>query len=176
MNAPVRYESAPRILPAIDVLEIQAQVRADLWWQYQMELHQAVDELQACTEQSGLLNLIGQDAVQAIIAAPFARLRAMASDDGGDLLQDDDSDFYVDDIVRRWELADPRDRWKHTGEAPPKAVDVARPRPAPYRTPEATVNAFRYVVSIGNRDYVAEWIASHPADAPHLLKILDEGR
>jgi hypothetical protein len=27
---------------------------------------------------------------------------------------------YVGDLVKRWELADPRDRWRHTGEkAPP---------------------------------------------------------
>jgi hypothetical protein len=28
---------------------------------------------------------------------------------------------YVEDLVRQWELADPRDRWRHTGEAPPPA-------------------------------------------------------
>ena len=38
--------------------------------------------------------------------------------------------FPDDDIVTRWELADPRDRWKHTGEPPPKASDRSTARPA----------------------------------------------
>jgi len=28
---------------------------------------------------------------------------------------------YADDLVRQWELNDPRDRWRHTGERPPSA-------------------------------------------------------
>jgi hypothetical protein len=54
-----------------------------------------------------------------------------------------------DDIVTRWELADPRDAWRHTGEAPPPASvrnsDISgRPASAakPYRTPQATIDAF----------------------------------
>jgi hypothetical protein len=26
---------------------------------------------------------------------------------------------YAEDLVRQWELDDPRDRWRHTGERPP---------------------------------------------------------
>lgn len=28
---------------------------------------------------------------------------------------------YAEDLVRQWELNDPRDRWRHTGERPPSA-------------------------------------------------------
>ena len=34
---------------------------------------------------------------------------------------------YVDDLVRRWEMADPRDRWKHTGERAPRAQNDPLP-------------------------------------------------
>jgi hypothetical protein len=74
MNAPLKINSATRLIPAIDVLKIRAQTRAELWWEYQIELHEAVDELQAYAERAGLLAQIGQDAVQAIIAEPFARI------------------------------------------------------------------------------------------------------
>lgn len=29
---------------------------------------------------------------------------------------------YADDLVRRWEMADPRDRWRHTGEPHPSVA------------------------------------------------------
>jgi hypothetical protein len=42
MNAPVaKTPGAARVVPAIDVLEIRAQIRAFLWWQYQMEIDEA---------------------------------------------------------------------------------------------------------------------------------------
>ena len=40
-----------------------------------MDLHEAVDELQAAAEATGLVDERGQDAVQAIIAKAFERLR-----------------------------------------------------------------------------------------------------
>src|SRR5258708_14093902 len=48
----------------------------------------------------------------------------------------------VANLVKQWELADPRDRWKHTGEAPPKAADVPKPRARPpYNTSAPTIDA-----------------------------------
>jgi hypothetical protein len=78
------------------------------------------------------------------------------------------------DLVRQWELADPRDRWRHTGEPPPQAVEVLRAAPEPYRmpqTPEAVINAFKYVVSLGDPKHLTRWLAQHPLDAPFLLTI-----
>lgn len=83
-----------------------------------------------------------------------------------------------DDIVTRWELADPRDAWRHTGEAPPSASvrnsDIsARPaqKPQLYRTPQATIDAFWYVVCPDDADYLKRWLAGHQRDAAHLLKL-----
>src|SRR5260370_17933097 len=45
-------------------------------------------------------------------------------------------------LVRRWELADSRDAWRHTGEPPPKARDVPKVPPDPYRTPHTTIYPF----------------------------------
>jgi hypothetical protein len=85
-----------------------------------------------------------------------------------------------DDLVKQWELADPRDRWKHTGEpAPPSAfrnVDfpaTLAPIRQHYRTPQATVDAFWYVVSLCKPEYLKAWLADHPRDTPYLLKLLE---
>jgi hypothetical protein len=95
-------------------------------------------------------------------------------------------EFYCwddDDIVKCWELADPRDAWRHTGEAPPPAnvrnSDIgARPSPEsrPYRTPQSTVEAFNYLCREGDTARLAEWMKRHPADTPLLLKTLNRGK
>ncbi len=75
------------------------------------------------------------------------------------------------DLVRQWELADPRDRWKHTGEAPPKTSTAPKASPRTHSTPESVVNAFKFVAGLGDADRLARWLADHPADAPELFKI-----
>jgi hypothetical protein len=84
------------------------------------------------------------------------------------------------DIVRQWEMADPRDRWRHTGEAPPpehvRNSDIsARPadKPQPYRTPQATRDAFWYVVGLADPEKFKAWLADHPKDARFLIKLLE---
>jgi hypothetical protein len=89
-------------------------------------------------------------------------------------------DLAAADIVRRLEMADPRDRWKHTGEPPPPASvrnsDIsARPanNPQPYRTPRSTIAAFLYLVATDDLPRVRDWLAARPKDAPYLLQLLE---
>jgi hypothetical protein len=79
-----------------------------------------------------------------------------------------DVDDDAADIVRRLELTDPRDRWKHTGEAPPKTSTAPKASP-----PQSTIDAFWYVVSLNDLEYLKAWLANHPADAPTLLELLE---
>jgi hypothetical protein len=90
------------------------------------------------------------------------------------------SDVAPADIVRQWEMADPRDRWHHTGEAPPpervRNSDIlATPadKPQPYRTPQATRDAFWYVVGLAEPERLKAWLADHPRDARYLIKLLE---
>jgi hypothetical protein len=53
--------------------------------------------------------------------------------------------------------------------SPPSAV--AAPEPRPYRTPQATADAFWYVVRLDDPEYLTRWLAQHPLDAPYLLNI-----
>jgi hypothetical protein len=82
------------------------------------------------------------------------------------------------DLVTQWELADPRDGWRHTGDpAPPANVqnsDISpKPPSAPrsYRPAQSTIDAFFYIVRTKDADGIFEWLARHPLDAPHLHKL-----
>lgn len=74
-------------------------------------------------------------------------------------------------IVRDWEMDDPRDRWRHTGEPRPATQPAPVPRREPYAPPQATVDAFKFVISLDDPEYLARWLADHPADAPELFQL-----
>jgi hypothetical protein len=169
MNATVKILSVTALAHAIDVLEIRAEVRAYLEYQHQFEyLADAVDPLQEYAERSGLVAAIGQDAVQQIIAAPFARFRAivaaeieaeeqaLVADEPDDLTEYDRREIAR--RVERWEAADQRRTY-----APPTS-------PRPQGAPQSTIDAFRFVVALGNPDRLATWLRDHSDVAAALLK------
>jgi hypothetical protein len=53
-----------------------AEANALRWQAGEYSLHEAVDELQFAAERDGLVTVLGQDVVQAIMARAFARARA----------------------------------------------------------------------------------------------------
>jgi len=55
-------------------------------------------------------------------------------------------------------------------EAPPIVPDRDPPR---YRTPQATIDAFKYVVATGDLPRLRDWLASRPKDAAFLLALLE---
>jgi hypothetical protein len=59
----------------IEVFHERSEARALLFGHDQMSLHDAVDELQAAAERTGLIDRIGRDEVQAIMSAAFAAVR-----------------------------------------------------------------------------------------------------
>jgi hypothetical protein len=73
-------------------------------------------------------------------------------------------------MVRDWELNDPRDSWRHTGETKPAATDFAPARPA-HHTPQATVDAFWCVVRLDDPERLTDWFERHPLDAPYLCEL-----
>jgi hypothetical protein len=88
--------------------------------------------------------------------------------------------YPADDIVTCWELADPRDAWRHTGEAPPPEnfrnsdIQGAAGKPPQYRTPQSVVDAFWYVVQTQDPASIGAWLADHPSDKTYLRKILEQ--
>jgi hypothetical protein len=69
MTAPLRH-SQIRVDP-LTAFKARAQGRAILWAACEFDWHEAIDVLQADAVSTGLVERIGQDAVQAIMARAF---------------------------------------------------------------------------------------------------------
>lgn len=78
------------------------------------------------------------------------------------------------DLVTQWELADPRDAWRHTGEKPPGPDPAPAPRSLAYTTPKATVDAFLFVARNHDAADVARWLENHPQDVATLTELWRE--
>jgi hypothetical protein len=79
----------------------------------------------------------------------------------------------ADDLVTQWELPDPRDSWRHTGESPPQPEEEIQ-KPRPYRTAQSTIDAFWYVVGSNDSARLIAWLDDHPHDKEFLCKLLDD--
>jgi hypothetical protein len=78
----------------------------------------------------------------------------------------------TDELVVQWELADPRDRWRHTGELPPAPAATPPPAKPSDRPAKSTISAFWYLVQLNEPDRLEAWLADHPKDAPFLYELL----
>ncbi|MDA9415705.1 hypothetical protein XH81_12755 [Bradyrhizobium sp. CCBAU 25360] len=119
----------------------------------------AVDNLQLLAECAGYVDDLGQDEVQRLMGEAFAPIEDLPSD-------------YASQLLMQWELADPRDRWRWTGELPP-VQQVSTIEKTPYRTAQSTIDAFHVVLSAGDPDRIANWLHNHQADAPALFKSVE---
>ena len=178
MNAPFAILTQARPAPIEEVFRARCDALAVLHVNDQIALCDAVDQLQAFAEQSGLVDAVGQDMTQDILAAAFCAVDFALDDEA----EADEAELFGDAaaIVRRWELADPRDRWQHVGEAPPPdrvrnsaigarlAITATR-----HRTPQATRDAFQYVAHQGDLAHLKAWLRDHRRDAPYLLDMLE---
>ncbi|HXB77793.1 MAG TPA: hypothetical protein VNX23_10370 [Bradyrhizobium sp.] len=162
MTASAAIDHHESARPAL--IDVFRECAADYAWFYRngwLEKADAVDCAQRHGELWGVANLYGQDAVQAEMAAAFTSAEP-----------DDMSTGCAAQILRRWEMADPRDRWKWTGEAPPPEIVLAL-MPPPYCTPQSTADAFWHVVSLRDQARFKAFLADHPKDAPFLLKLME---
>jgi hypothetical protein len=170
MNAPVR----PQQLVELDDLENLAEEFAEcceiqVWFVNEgwISKQRAVDNLQHLIESLKVPDE-DRDVAQAIMAEAFAP---------GDAVEDVNlpSD-YAAQLVSQWTLADPRDAWSLTCDRPP--TDAIRNsaifdpvfRPRRFSPPQATIDAFKYVVALGNPDHLARWLRDHSDVAAALLK------
>lgn len=180
MNAPSHVLDGKALDELTWVLETRALIRAYLEYEYQFEhLADAVDPLQEFAETSGLVAALGQDEVQRLIAKPFERYRAIvaaeiAAEFGGAECDPDLPSDYASQLLRDWELADPRDRWRWTGELPPSPALPQMTKPSARGPADSTIAAFKFVVGLGDPARLAAWLADHPADASYLLKTYEE--
>ena len=74
------------------------------------------------------------------------------------------------ELIRQIEVAEIMARMEAT-DGPFKAPPPAEPRP--YRTPQATIDAFWYVVRLADPERLAAWLDDHPKDEFFLLNLLE---
>ena len=160
---------ANRPADTLEVFKERCWAKALLVREGLVDFQDAQDGLQNAAIAYGLVDRFGQDRIQEIMAKAF--------DEEISELQSS-----VNEMVRRWELTDSRDRWKHTGEAPPPDIvrnsDIAgrqATKPKPYKPADSTVDAFWFFVNLRDPARLKAWLADHPRDRPYLLKLL-EGR
>jgi hypothetical protein len=69
---------SPQVQPPTprQVFQARAEARAVLWQAGELDLHEAVDELQSFAVGSSLVAQVGQDELQRIIATTFAEVRS----------------------------------------------------------------------------------------------------
>jgi hypothetical protein len=77
-------------------------------------------------------------------------------------------------MVRDWAMADPRDRWRHTGGPMPAIQSDSLSRQEPYATPQSVVDAFWFVASLDDPDRLKHWLDDHPRDVAALQKLWED--
>jgi hypothetical protein len=76
----MKHFSPPAVrVDALDCFRLRAWARAYLWAAGEYDLHTAVDHLQRVAERDMLIERIGQDQVQSIIAGAFLPFRDVES-------------------------------------------------------------------------------------------------
>jgi hypothetical protein len=164
--------------PLQDIFAEICEAKAYLWLRNQIELPDAVDQLQEYAKRTGLIAAIGQDAVQALMGKPFALVQGPA-DPALQQLTDELRrnvfaalrERFVPDRIRheldeydRLEIARRIERWE--------AADAERPKP--YRTPPATIDEFWHIVRLDDPPRLLRWLHQHPKDAAYLEQLLEE--
>jgi hypothetical protein len=169
MNAVARLATPISVPPSEQVFAAQCEARALLFINGELSLHDAVDELQAYAEDFGLVDRIGQDEAQRIMSEAFAM--AEAAPDELNEASEQEIMLRTANLVRQWELDDPRDAWRHTGEHPPRAIESAPTAAQPYRTPESVIQGFWHVVRLDDAERLARWLDQRPRDEKFLCKL-----
>jgi hypothetical protein len=157
-----------KLAPLLAVFRERASARAMLVAGGPTSLQDAVDGMQEVAAAQGLLAELGQDKIQEILSAAFqielpTECETLSPEE---VAEEIERIIYVRacSAVEQLELADPRDRWRHTGEQQPR-IEPAPTAPRPCRTAQSTIDAFFYVASLDNPEYLKRWLARHPDDA-----------
>ena len=138
---------ATRTVPALDVFIARCEARAKLWQAGEIDLHDAVDALQAAAVRSGLVAEIGQDHVQAIMAEAFGSDTEKVT-----TFIEEGDDYDGDTFAAACRKADEKRR-----SEPPNPYINKRDGGAA----AATLEAAEYLVRNGDTKALREWLERH---------------
>ena len=161
------------------VLIARAEARALLWRFAEFDLTNAVDELEAEAEVSGLLAAIGQDEVDAILAAAFAAVCEPAVADGW-------TEAAAECHAARGErtliaeiepkhLALLRDLMAENISLDYAMYEIAEARRAARAAATATLAAVEYLIKQTDAERLRKWLAQHSAqERAAILRHLEQ--
>jgi hypothetical protein len=165
--------------PRADALEVfiaRAEARALLWQAGELDLHQAVDELQAAAIASGLVAELGQDEVQRLMAEAFAAVRGdLGADEKGSaepfVPADDEYEGLSSTFAALCRAADEKQRRKPPDPRlerlrQPMADDVSLERAyaevsKPAGVAESTLQAAEFLIQQNDPQRLRAWLAKH---------------
>jgi hypothetical protein len=183
--APPPQRDAPTPLA---VLIARAEARALLWHFAELDLTTAVDELDAEAEVSGLLAAIGQDEVDAIIAAAFAAVCEPAVADGWTAAAADGwtaaaAEYHAASgkqtlivEIEPERLARLRDLLPEDISLDHAVYELIEARRAAHAVATATLAAVEYLIQQNDAARLRQWLVQHSAqERAAILQKLEGG-
>jgi hypothetical protein len=160
---------------SLAVFKALCEARAYLVAIGETEMHDATDSLQELAE-NGLVQQIGQDAVQAIMSAAFERVEASMAEPAFEPAEDlppapiDTPPPEPEPIPPRSYRIVARDGVASAAELQ-RDVDQSSRKERTERGPAtSTVDAFKYVVSLGDPAHLRRWLARRSSTERQQLK------
>jgi hypothetical protein len=160
-----------------EIFRARCEARALLFADGYLDLHSAVDVLQADAVASGLVRAIGQDAVQAEMARAFADIPRHVEwvPDDADIDVDSDTDTHLADIPC------PRDYRLVSRGGVASAAELQRDYEAAlarerslYGPAQSTIDAFWYVVRLNEPDRLKAFLSRRSSEErAQLLSLLE---
>jgi hypothetical protein len=186
MSTAARAYPAARPSP-VEVFVARAEARALLWQAGELDLHEAVDELQRAAIRDGLVAELGQNEVQRLMVEAFAPLRddlpcahaataepevvpdLISEDENqGDVTlksADDEYDGLPSTFAKTCREADAKARRQRALER----------RQAPDQVSEPTLEAAEFLIRLKDPARLRAWLAKHtPAERAAILKHLEQ--
>jgi hypothetical protein len=134
------------------VFGLRCEVRAKLSQLGALSLHDAVDVLQADAERDGIIAAIGQDAVQAIIAAALGAVRDdVAADDDAPADDGDEYEGLSSTFAAGCRAADERQRQRLAGQKPRRSRAIAI----------STLRAAQFLIQQNDTGRFQRWLDKH---------------
>jgi hypothetical protein len=185
-DSPTIRQQDVRVDP-VEVFRLRCNARARLYATGEIDLHTAVDELQESAELNGLVAAIGQDAVQAIMAAAFSAVRVTEKPAP---LPDDQYEGLGSTFAEACRKADATWRPQHIRPARLERLHLLMGNDvsiehvwhelnerAPGNVPEVTRQAAEYLVREKNPARMCAWLDQHTAqEREAILRHLERRR
>jgi hypothetical protein len=160
--ASMKPATTPAPVDPLTAFQAQCEARALLYLAGELDLHEALDTLQSDAETSGLVRMIGQDAIQAILANAFAPHRDDPWNAPG--WHEAAIEYQQKRECRTLIVEIEPERLIHLRKLMADRVSIERvghELNKSARGATATLQTAQYLVSLGDHERLERWLARH---------------